>query len=331
MKIVYKSGGEYSDCIVKHFGLDRYDDGDEDSVFFWGWQALLDEELKERYKNSKHRFAFNTSAPCDLLGHDPNYRGSNTITNQEYFTEIFNICPYTSHWLANNSTTQHTSVCFPFPANKFEKYTNLRPEDKKHDVIYYGQLHHPLYHLMLNVMSQFDFCFSTISTHGLVMRGSEGNIVGDATDKITHRRLPSEEKWDLLSQNKVSIGFNLLFLEQHHIDTFSSFNNIETFPAHEFITQSKIMPQMKTRMVEAAATKTLMLIFKDPFKVVEQWFEPDKHFIYWESFAELHEKLSDITTNYEKYWHIVENAHAHVQQYSIENFMEDLNARLLAR
>ena len=64
--------------------------------------------------------------------------------------------------------------------------------------------------------------------------------------------------------------------------------------------------------------------------MVEKWFEPDKHFIYWDNYDDLAEKINDITTNYEKYWHIVENAHAHVQQYSIEKFMEDLNARLLA-
>jgi len=331
MKVVYKSGGEYGDCIVKHFGLDRYDDGDEDAVLFWGWQALLDRDLKEKYKNASHRLAFNTSAPCDLLGNDPNYEGGNTIINQEYFTEIFNICPFMCHWLQNNSSTKHTPVCFPFPANKFQKYNNLTPADKKHDAIYYGQLHNFSYHLMLDVMSQFDHRFSTISTHGFVVRDPQGNIVKDATEKVTHRSLSSEEKWDLLSESRVSVGFNLLFLDPQHLKKFNSFNNIETYPAHAYINQNQIMPQMKTRMVEAAATKTLMLLFKDPFGVVENWFEPDTHFIYWENFDDLHDKLSDITTNYEKYWHIVENAHAHVQQYSIENFMEDLNARLLER
>ena len=330
MKIVYKSGGEYGDCIVKHFGLDRYDDGDEDTVLFWGWQALLDKDLKEKYKNATHRFAFNTSAPCDLLGNDPNYEGDNTIINQEYFTEIFNICPFMSHWLQNNSSTKHTPVCFPFPANKFQKYKDLDIENKKYDVMYYGQLHHASYHYLLDAISQFNYRFSTISDYGMIIRRPDGTIFKDAADKVTNRSLSSEEKWDLLSESKISVGFNLLFVGADHLNTFNSFKNIETYPAYDYINEKKIMPQMKTRMVEAAAAKTLMLLFRDPFRVVEKWFEPDKHFIYWDNYDDLAEKINDITTNYEKYWHIVENAHAHVQQYSIEKFMEDLNARLLA-
>ena len=34
--------------------------------------------------------------------------------------------------------------------------------------------------------------------------------------------------------------------------------------------------------------------------------------------------IKDISNNYEKYWHIVEAANAHVQQYSIENLMKNI-------
>tara|TARA_R110000824_G_scaffold379092_3_gene570932 strand:- start:863 stop:1831 length:969 start_codon:yes stop_codon:yes gene_type:complete len=322
MIVVYKEGGEYSDCIVKHFGLDRYDDGAEDAVFFWGWDALMDPELREKYKDIPHRLTFNTSAPCDLLGHDPRYVGANTITNQEYFTEVFTICPYTANWANTVSSTLHTPICFPFPANKFEKFKETTPDQKLHDVIYYGQFHDSAYEKMLTTMTQFDYKFSTISTHGLTREMAK---LG------THYALTSEQKWDLLNKCKISVGFNLLFLNRSHLHTLSSFPNIETFEKLKMINKDYVMPQMKTRMVEAAACKTLMLICRDGFSVIENWFEPNKHFIYWDTYQDLHDKIEDITNNYEKYWPIVEAAHEHVQQYSIENFMEKLNERLLEK
>jgi spore maturation protein CgeB len=84
------------------------------------------------------------------------------------------------------------------------------------------------------------------------------------------------------------------------------------------------MPQFKTRMVEAAACKTLMLMYKDNWNVIEEWFEPNKHFLYWETFEELESLIKDVSNNYEKYWHIVEAANEHVQQYSIENLMNKI-------
>jgi hypothetical protein len=34
--------------------------------------------------------------------------------------------------------------------------------------------------------------------------------------------------------------------------------------------------------------------------------------------------ITDITNNYEKYWHIVEAANKHVQQFSIENLINKI-------
>ena len=101
-------------------------------------------------------------------------------------------------------------------------------------------------------------------------------------------------------------------------------SNIEAFKNIDITYEKHILPQMKTRMVESAACKTLMLMYKDNWNVIEEWFEPNKHFLYWESFEELESLIADITNNYEKYWHIVEAAHEHVQQYSIENLINKI-------
>ena len=169
--------------------------------------------------------------------------------------------------------------------------------------------------MLIKSISKFNYAFSTISHH---------NQTEEMTKLITHYNISSEEKWDLLSKCKINVGFNLLFLKPSHISNLQMISNIEAFKNIDITYEKRILPQMKTRMVEAAACKTLMLMYKDNWNVIEEWFEPNKHFLYWETFEELESLIKDVSNNYEKYWHIVEAANEHVQQYSIENLMKKI-------
>ena len=122
----------------------------------------------------------------------------------------------------------------------------------------------------------------------------------------------------------MSVGFNLIFLRADQISNLKSTSNIEAFKSIDKVYETAMMPQFKTRMVEAAACKTLMLIYKDDWNIIEEWFEPNKHFLYWESFEQLENLISEVSTNYEKYWPIVEAANEHVQQYSIDKLMNKI-------
>jgi carbamate kinase len=122
----------------------------------------------------------------------------------------------------------------------------------------------------------------------------------------------------------MSVGFNLIFLRADQISNLKSTSNIEAFKGIDKVYETAMMPQFKTRMVEAAACKTLMLIYKDDWNVIEEWFEPNKHFLYWESFEQLENLISEVSTNYEKYWPIVEAANEHVQQYSIDKLINNI-------
>jgi hypothetical protein len=313
MKILYNSGGEYGDCIVKHFDLMDYNDDKTDTVLFWGWNSVDREDIKEQYKESNRKIFINTAQPCDII------QGPMDILKQSYFDEVLTICPYTANVL-NGSTdkisdTIYTPICFPYPEKYFSKYDNITIEDKTNDVIYYGNIHHPLYYGLLNTIKKFKYNFSTVSNH---------NQTDEIKQLITHFNIPSQEKWDILSKSKINVGFNLLFLNEHHVNNLKMISNIESFKNIDVTFKEHAMPQMKTRMVEAAACKTLMLMYKDDWNVIEEWFEPNTHFLYWETFEELEEMITDISTNYEKYWNIVENAHKHVQQYSIKNLIKQL-------
>jgi spore maturation protein CgeB len=81
-----------------------------------------------------------------------------------------------------------------------------------------------------------------------------------------------------------------------------------------------LVPQLKSRVFEAAFSRSLILCKRDPFNVIENFFEPEEEFVYFDE-GELKEKLVDILLNYEKYLPIIENAYVKaVNQYTTEEF-----------
>lgn len=313
MIIVKKEGGEYADCIVRHFDLFDYNDGQPDKVLFWGWNSIFDDSLKKTYEHCTKKYFINIVQPCEIMN------DYSEIAAQSYFDEIFTICPYTAYMLNNTnyvvSKTKYTPICVPYRHKHFEKYKHVGLEDKKRDVIYYGQFHNELYTELVNTIKDFNYAFSTISHHGQTH---------ETVKLITHFNLTSHQKWDLLSECKINVGFNLLFLTVKQLSALRSFPDIHLYNNIESAYRKALMPQMKTRMVEAAASKTLMLMYKDPWNVIETWFEPGKHFLYWETFDQLHDMIDHISKNYENYWHIVEAAYDKVQEYSIESLMSKI-------
>jgi hypothetical protein len=310
MKIVYKVGGEYSDCIVKYFDLNDFEKIlDDDTVIFWGWSSLDGISEKEEYKNYKNKYFINTAQPCEIIN------GVEDIEKQNYFDKVFTICPYTPKVL-NNNEKKYSPICFPYNEKYFKKYNDIKLEDKNYDVIYYGQIHHELYINLIDTIIKFNYRLCAPSV------GSYTNF--NQQNKITNLGISSLEKWDLLSKCKISVGFNLIFINDNHINNLKKLSNIELFNNIDLVYSKKIMPQMKTRTVEAALTKTLMLIYKDEWNVIENWFEPNVDFLYWETFEELEKMIEEILHNYKDYWHIVENAHKKVKNFSLDKLFKKI-------
>jgi len=69
-------------------------------------------------------------------------------------------------------------------------------------------------------------------------------------------------------------------------------------------------------------TKTLNLVKRDPWNVIEKWFEEGKHFIYWDDISDLQEKLKDVAENYENYESIVDAAHKRVYNFEIDKMFD---------
>ena len=60
---------------------------------------------------------------------------------------------------------------------------------------------------------------------------------------------------------------------------------------------------------------------KDPWNVIEHWFTEGKDFLYFEDCADLHEKIHEISTNWEQYIPVVESAYNKVVSYYNTNYI----------
>lgn len=82
-------------------------------------------------------------------------------------------------------------------------------------------------------------------------------------------------------------------------------------------------PQLKSRIFEAAISKSIMLCYKDKYHIIEDFYEPNKDFLYFETEAELHELINKISADYLKYTYLAENAYEKtVQNYTTRNLVK---------
>ena len=135
----------------------------------------------------------------------------------------------------------------------------------------------------------------------------------------------SKKKWDLVAAAKCSVAINLLYPSVKHMANIRSYND---FMGNEAFKQPSLkeVPQTKIRMLEAAACRTLNLVMRDDWNVVEYWFDKDE-FVYWETIEELKWIISDVKENYYKYLPMIERAYNKVQRYTSQSFYDKVIAK----
>lgn len=112
----------------------------------------------------------------------------------------------------------------------------------------------------------------------------------------THQNVTFPEKLNLIAQSKICVVHNML-------------NNGT--------------PQLKSRAFEASFSRSLMLVLRDNFNLIEEWFAPDEHFIYYSNKEELNSLIKECSENYSKYETIVEKAFDHaLKNYTSRKFIE---------
>jgi len=169
---------------------------------------------------------------------------------------------------------------------RFYGFTPFNIKNLPYDVFFTGHVFHDFIGGIVNVAEKFNHCIVAFN-YGI------------------HRGATFREKIQFNANSKISIVTNCLY------DT-SGFQMDENYPGHKSfqnIKKSKFIPQIKTRTLEAAACKSVMLCHFEEFKFIETQFTPDKDFIYWYNFKDLEEKINEILNNYDKYTYLAENAY----------------------
>jgi UDP-N-acetylglucosamine 2-epimerase len=104
---------------------------------------------------------------------------------------------------------------------------------------------------------------------------------------------------------KITLAHNIL---DFHPTGFTIINNLmkECFPIDTWTPGT--IPQVKSRMFEAAIMKCIILVYKDNTSLIEKYYEPGVDFLYYKTEDECNELIEKILQNYDDYKYIAENA-----------------------
>jgi len=275
------------DDPVYHLGFERYENIYSDFYLMLG--NVYDPINSGKY-DDKPKVVLSLEEPnfCTVGHHVDTFNKVN---------KVLTICPYTAKTIENRKF-----VFFPFN-------DELIPEkqEKIYDVIYTGSIQSNAVSQMINVMMDYNYVFV--------------NFNGDP--RSNHPKVSYKDKLNLYAKSKVTVCHNLLWPNSFDFPRYRAFLNADKNEAFTHLDKG-IMPQIKSRVFEAAFSRSIILCAKDPWNVIEYFFEPNKDFIYYDDMNDLREKLNDITKNYSNYTHMVDNAYTKaINNYTTHHFVEE--------
>jgi hypothetical protein len=142
---------------------------------------------------------------------------------------------------------------------------------------------------------------------------------------VTDYHVSYLDKLKINSQCKISVVANLLHISNPQL-ALEQANNIKRLPDWELNEAFKLidygfMPQIKNRVIEAAATKSLVLVLKDDWNVIENFYTPDVHFLYFDNMNALKDKINECLSNWEYCEKIINNMFTYyMENYTMELF-----------
>ena len=315
MIVLNRTGKGYEQDPTKQFRFVRFAENCSDFVLIEGafeendkWEqfGLSETELSEIKKMRIVRLEFEEPNKFCL--------GDNTESYDEEFYKIFTLCPYTSEWLnVKHGSNKRVPIFFPFNEEDIPLSTS-----KKYDIIYTGHLVSKKITDDIKTISKFNYRFVSNSNNSLV----------------TNHKSSYEEKIELIAQSRITLVHNLIYINDVHIKNiwkYKGWRNNYAFKMvprpidlwKRFRLKNIVIPQLKSRVFEAAFSRSLILCKYDQFNLIESYFEPGKEFVYYHE-GELDLKIIEILDNYGDYEQVIENAYNRaVNNYTTKKFVEN--------
>tara|TARA_B100000131_G_scaffold319710_1_gene366177 strand:- start:1323 stop:2282 length:960 start_codon:yes stop_codon:yes gene_type:complete len=312
MKVHTNPSGWYPDDINSRLNFDEFHDETSNDFLFVGYGCFSDKKLIDFCRqDTQHRKVYiNLEHPCSLYDETPG-RG---IVQQLLFDEVYTICPYSAEWF--NSVQDETKfMSMPYPHNLDYDIYHSKNIEKVYDVAYNGIIHSEEIASFIKAIANHKYFFSTIT---------QWNRLHDVDEYATHNNIPNIEKWNILAQSRMAVIQNNLHIHPHQVNYAKSSPQWEKNKAFSSV-DSLILPQFKSRTVESAICKSLMLVKSDEWNVMEHWFEPNEDFIYFDNADDLNDKITEIKNNWDSYSHIPENAYKKViEKYNTKYIFEKI-------
>jgi hypothetical protein len=255
---------------VRNLNFDRYKLSNKVRIS-WGINSL-----ETKYEQGYTNIAIYFEEPNFLLSHEVDHLSEN-------YDVKLTLCKYSSNEFNKKNTKKSYNVFFPIDTillkeKIWDKYNyNLGtqiPTWKNINVLYTGNDHFNIIYHFKHIMNKYN----------------EKNI-----------EFPTYlSKMETYLHSKIAIVHNiLLFMEGDEI----VWDKVPEFKGNY------IIPQLKSRVFEAACSQCIILCLKDDYNVIEDWFTPNEDFLYFSSKNELDNLIVEILNNYEKYAFLGFNAY----------------------
>jgi len=288
---------EVPDTNAHHWYLTQHSEESDSSVLICGFNGSTNVDIQRSYDHFERKIYFNNWAPCEFAQYKV-IRNKNAFEYEEYFDEIYSICPYSVDWMnSQNFSRRYKPIFYPF-----SPYIIPATQQKEYDVIYHGGIHGNEHVECLTVIKEFNYRYVTMTTH---INADTYRCLPIATNVD----LSFQEKINLVAKSKISVCYNMVHLKPEHIPAIKSYNRWKDNRAFEEVDGHNIMPQFKTRAHEAAIARTLNLVQKDSWNIIEDYYEPDTEFIYFTDSNDLRAKIQDVLANWDRYESVVEKAY----------------------
>ena len=304
MRVIQDLSDNYPDDLSHYTKFSEMGDDSTDNILFADLGAVTNPFLRHQYKDFSRKVGWTGEQPCAFTTGRKEIMGISGDLD-DYFDKFYTVCPYSAEWLNECFHKREKFELAIIPYN--EKDVPQYEYEKEFDAIYWGNLHMRDHLHILEAIRGFKSNFYTVHPAHWTVKMNKDSFHRYA-NQITGISTPRREMWEVLRKTKIFVITNILPLTEDHIKSITSMPHWQKNKAFSHLGQL-IAPQMKTRAVEAAFNKTLSLIKRDPWNVIEYWFEPGVDFLYYDNNEDLPGMIKKISENWNDYKHIVDNAY----------------------
>ncbi|MBI5575403.1 MAG: glycosyltransferase family 1 protein [Deltaproteobacteria bacterium] len=292
MRVVKDLSIEVPGTNAHYFKLDELATGDGRDVLYYGYNFMESGRAPECGADGGRKIYLNVTMPTEFCSRQPTEADGR-------FDEVYGICPYTIRWLNGiRGGNKYRDIFYPFNEADIPA-----PQDKLYDVCYHGGIHGERYSGMLKIMRKFNYRYMT-QTHGI------NKFTKKHLKYATDTNLTNDGKLRLIARCRISICFNTFDIRNDDdVANIKARKNWRDNEAFRHIEDLGIAPQFKSRCNEAAFSRTLNLVKKDPWNVIERYYTPGEDFVYFEDLDELEWKIRDMLDHWDRYRPMIESAY----------------------